>query len=419
LSPLTPFRRWLANLALVCGGVLAALLIAEIALRAAGVSFPIFYTPDAERGWALPAGTTGWYRDEGESYVRINSDGLHDRKHAKTKPPNTIRIAVLGDSFAEAMQVPRRENFCSVMEQELNHCDAFQEKTVEVINFGVGGYTTSQELITLRDHAWTYSPDIVVLALCWSNDVEENSRALDNFPYHPYFVYRGDSLVLDDSFRHDESYRIHSFFWSLIPNSRVIETVKRAKDLYIQDRVRKQFEKEYPALRALGGTTRPEEYEVYDPPASPAWKEAWRVTEGLIKLMHDEVTERGATFLVAIQDDDIQVYPDPAFRERARKALGSPDLFYPNQRFRAFFDREGIQYVDLGPPFQKNADEHHVFLHGFANTPPGLGHWNAAGQHLAGELIAQKICEDRKQESAPSGSRHEGSGGPPLAGTPR
>lgn len=369
-------------------------------------------TPDLlysrlERGWALPAGATGWFRDEGESYVRINSDGLIDREHTKAKPPNTVRIAVLGDSFTEAMQLPRRENFCSVMEQELNRCDAFKGKTVEVINFGVGGYTTSQELITLRDHAWAYSPDIVVLALCWGNDVEENSRALDNFPYRPYFVYRGNSLELDDSFRETRSYRIHSFVWKLIPDSRVVQVVKRVKDLIIQHRTISRFENQYPALSALGEMARPEEFAIYSPPASPAWKEAWRVTEGLVQRMHDEVTERGVSFLVAIQDDDMQVYPDPASREKARKAFGSPDLLYPNKRFEALCQRAGIQYMDLAPPFQKYADEHHVFLHGFANTPPGIGHWNSAGQRLAGMLIAQKICADQERKLSPASSRRE------------
>src|SRR2546426_8189504 len=43
----------------------------------------------------------GWYRKEGVSYVRINSDGLRDREHSKSKPADTVRVAVLGDSYSE------------------------------------------------------------------------------------------------------------------------------------------------------------------------------------------------------------------------------------------------------------------------------------------------------------------------------
>lgn len=71
---------------------------------------------DEARGYALRPGMEGWFRKEGESYVRINSDGLRDRQHTKAKPENTLRIAVLGDSYAEALQVPMEQAFWAVME---------------------------------------------------------------------------------------------------------------------------------------------------------------------------------------------------------------------------------------------------------------------------------------------------------------
>jgi len=53
-----------------------------------------------------------------------------------------------GNSWTEAMQVPMHQNFCAVLEHELSHCLG---RPVEVINFGVSGYSTAQEFITLRD----------------------------------------------------------------------------------------------------------------------------------------------------------------------------------------------------------------------------------------------------------------------------
>src|SRR5258705_6043099 len=83
-----------------------SLVVAEVGLRVLGYSYPVFYVPDEYRGYALRPGMQGWYRKEGESWVRINSDGLRDREHDKAKPGGTFRIAVLGDSYAEALQVP-------------------------------------------------------------------------------------------------------------------------------------------------------------------------------------------------------------------------------------------------------------------------------------------------------------------------
>src|SRR6266852_1417876 len=138
------------KLLLVLFGLLFGCLMSEIFLRIIGYSYPIFYTTDYYRGFALRPGIEGHYQREGESYVRINSDGLRDREHANVKPANIMRIAVLGDSFAEAMHVPMEQTFWSLIERKLEECHAYRGKHVEVMNFGVSGYGTAQELMTLR-----------------------------------------------------------------------------------------------------------------------------------------------------------------------------------------------------------------------------------------------------------------------------
>ena len=85
---------------------------------------------------------------EGEDYIRINSDGLRDRAHARD-PPQTLRIAIVGDSFSAAMQVPMEQTFWSILERELKDCPVIDQQNVEVINFGVDKYGTTQELLTL------------------------------------------------------------------------------------------------------------------------------------------------------------------------------------------------------------------------------------------------------------------------------
>ncbi len=389
-------KRSAENLSLILGGVFIGLLLVEGGLRIFGVSYPIFYTPDRDRGWALPAGASGWFREEGESFVRINSDGLIDREHAKAKPRNTVRIAVLGDSFTEAMQVPRETNYCSVLERGLPGCKALGGRNVEVINFGVGGYGTAQELLTLRHHVWDYAPDIVVLAVCWGNDVMENSHALDRFSYRPYFVYRNNRLVLDSSFRDSASYHLHATIWQLIPDSRVIQVVKRVKDSIIQSHQRALNQEKFPHLSQFRDFTRPEYAMLFREPTDPAWQEAWRVTEGLLVCVRDEVKGNGADLLVVTLDSHNQVFPDPLVRREFMKAYGTQDLFYPNLRIKALCEREGIKFLDLGQPFQDYADAHRVFLHGFKNTPKGYGHWNIEGHRLAGKLIAQKLCAEAK-----------------------
>src|SRR5258708_13621040 len=89
------------KLLLVTFGLLFGLLMTEVFLRVIGYSYPLFYTTDYYRGFALQPGVAGHYQREGESDVRINSDGLRDREHPRANQADTLRLAVLGDSFSE------------------------------------------------------------------------------------------------------------------------------------------------------------------------------------------------------------------------------------------------------------------------------------------------------------------------------
>src|SRR5262249_58104006 len=95
------------------------------------------------------------------------------------------RIAVLGDSFIEAVHVPYEQSVCAVLQQELaQHCSVAPRQQVEVLNFGMTAYGTAQELLTLREEVWRYAPDVVVLALFTGHDLSDNSAVLDSGSYN-------------------------------------------------------------------------------------------------------------------------------------------------------------------------------------------------------------------------------------------
>jgi hypothetical protein len=201
-------RRLFAKLLFFAAGLVFALLLAEVGLRVSGFSHFNPYIVDQELGYSLRPNAAGWWLKEGATYVTINSQGLRDREHTFAKPPDTIRIAVLGDSFAEALQVPMEKAFWTLMQPKVQDCSRANElkagsagPKVEILNFGVSGYSTARELILLRQRVWQYSPDIVLLLVTPRNDIRDNSRALDpNTDLGvPYFVYREGSLTLDDS----------------------------------------------------------------------------------------------------------------------------------------------------------------------------------------------------------------------------
>ncbi len=381
---------------LFLAGVVVALLIAEVGLRLSGFSHFNPYIVDRDVGFSLRPNAAGWWRKEGLTYVRINSQGLRDREHALAKPPDTIRIAVLGDSFAEAFQVPMENAFWAVMEKQLQGCSAPAGVKVEVLNFGVSGFSTARELITLRKRVWQYNPDIVLLLVTLHNDIRDNSRTLD--PYAntglPYFVYREGSLTLDDSlletrnrsivFRLRQTFIGKSFNW-LRDHLRLVGLIDSAREAY-QERGKPANTKEpLPGEPGLDD-------EVLRAPVTADWIEAWKITEGLIVQMRDEVKAKGAKFLVVTGSKGIQVNPDAAKREAYMKYLGLDTLFYSDLRIKTLGDREGLEVLTLAPALLDYAIRNQVLLHG-SGEKLGRGHWNETGHRVAGGLMAEKLCE--------------------------
>jgi len=408
-------RRRRARLLLVVGSVLFSLVVIEIGLRIYGFSYPDFYVVDEQRGYALKPGAEGWFRKEGEAYIRINSDGLRDREHIKLKPPNTLRIAVLGDSYTEALQVPFENSFCAVLERNLRECSVSPGREVEVINFGVGGYGTAQEFITLREHVWGYSPDIVLLAVTTQNDVTENSAKLRNRVQAPYYVYRDGKLVLDESFKNSKGFRLRQSPLNRIAtwisdHSRVVQAVSEGsrglRILWQTRRARSNPSAALPQANPSAGSPQGKsppgdlvaksaelgiDNLIYLEPNDAAWNEAWQVTEGLILAMRDEVKSKDAKLLVVTLSNGPQVLPDSRARELFMQRFGVKDLFYPDHRIETLGQREGFPVITLAPEFQAYAQQHNVFLHGFGEDV-GNGHWNQVGHRVGGELVAQKIC---------------------------
>jgi hypothetical protein len=397
------------NLGLILGSLFMGVVIGEVGLRVAGVegypkigafvdSAPTrFHTSDPDLGWTLKPGVSGEWKGEGASFVQVNSEGLRDREHTKAKPPNTLRIAVLGDSFTEAIHVPVEQTFWSKLERKLGNCEAVKgRKKVEVINFGIQGYGTAQELIMLRKKVWDYNPDIVVLAFFIGNDVINNSPQLEYDHYRPFFRYDANGkLVADMSFRNlapiDRNKRAVSFVdrmpsW-LVNNSRILQVIKKV-DL---DLKKGQLSEDFTVLSTKN----------LKEPQDAAWKDAWRVTEGLIVKMHNEVVQKKADFLLVTIGDPIQVDRDPAKRKKFMQEYNIQDLFYPDRRLEKLGAREGFRVLNLAEQFQGDTEKYQVCAHGFDNSVPCGGHWNELGHRLASILIDRNLCANLKLSQAP------------------
>ncbi|MGH9968960.1 MAG: SGNH/GDSL hydrolase family protein [Pyrinomonadaceae bacterium] len=387
-------------------GILVGLLIAELCLRLSGFTYFNPYMVDVDVGYSLRPGVEGWWQREGLTYVKINNQGFRDREHTIEKPPGSLRIAILGDSFAEAFQVPLEKAFWSVMERKLQECPQAKKRKVEILNFGISTFSTARELILLQKRVWQYSPDVIVLLVTTGNDIRDNSPTLNKYAGLPlpYFVFREGKLTLDDSllaarnrsfaFRLRQSFVGKSFSW-LQNNVRLVGLIYTFREAYQSSRT---FDlQQQQAGNKVLGIEPGLDNEVFRDLVSGDWNDAWRVTEGLILEMRDEVQAKRAKFLVVTGSMGIQVYPDAEARQEYMERMGIRSLFSPDYRIKSLGEREGFRVLNLAPLLQDYASRQRAFLHG-AGNPKGLGHWNELGHQLAGELIAQEVCTGSFEE---------------------
>lgn len=182
----------LKKLSLSAVSVLLTLIAIEIGLRLYGYN-PLRYSrmrefamrpsvnPDLK--YELTPGASGrvWGTD-----LKINSQGFRGPEPSSSL--STHRVIVLGDSIAFGNNLPLEETLSFQLQQRL----ISQGRDVEILNFGVGGYDTLQEVSLLETRGLKYHPDLVVVTYCL-NDISIASVNADSLqrmqPAHTYVLY--------------------------------------------------------------------------------------------------------------------------------------------------------------------------------------------------------------------------------------
>ncbi len=103
--------------------------------------------------------------------VRTNRWGARGAQEITVeKPPHTIRIACLGDSFTFGWGLPENETYPRVLETLIRR--RFPSMSIQVHNWGVPAYNTAQEVLLFKEKVRNFHYDIVVLGFM-ENDVGE------------------------------------------------------------------------------------------------------------------------------------------------------------------------------------------------------------------------------------------------------
>lgn len=332
------FARALRGVALAAGGALAGLLLAEGLARVLlpkgekQIALLRMRAPDLQMDAATDLRRPGynpflqrrpnseWICD-GHSPERMNNEGFRDRDFREAKTPGVLRLAVLGDSFAEGWMAAREAAFPRVAERLLG-------PSFEVYNFSCANRSPVRYLALYDRIVRKYRPDAVALCL-YRNDLAEDEAL------RPYVTFdaRGvpSSFDYERYFRHTPRMpqtkwekRFDRWQWRLCQGSR----------LYPYAAVWLTVDPEF-RRRTLAA-----------PPASQI-APLWKMTSEYLLTLKGLVEEDGARFLLALPPDleDFtspqplrahalrwaEQHDVPFFRGDAFLARKTPEAFYlPN-----------------------------------------------------------------------------------------
>jgi len=367
-------RRLLAPAALLLLSVVVALCLVEAGLRSAHygegnlIHLEKFVEYDPGLGWRHKRNFSAEFiNDETHTTLRYNAQGWRGAESPYSKPPNVFRILVLGGSFIDGYSVQVQDRLTEVLESNLG-------PRFEVINLGVVGYGTDQDLLVLEQDGLRYQPDLVVLAFSYNDVWRNGSRYFANSARRvqkPLFVAGEDESVTLTN----------------VPVPPPVPTTQERFKLY---QLIRTVVKGTPLLHGVAikagvadapGLVWGEEFPVYRRTENATFAKSWAVTQALLRKMKQESQQRGIGFVVFYIPARIELSPE----EWSSAHL--PAEYDPGKvvsRLSTICREEDIPLIDPSSRFQEAAKQGPLFyLH---DT-----HWNPAGHRLAAGILAEYV----------------------------
>lgn len=395
-------RLSLQKLLIVFGSTFFSLLMAELCLRSLHPLNEINrYSWHPDLGHTRPPNKAGYYTtSEFNTYLSFNESGFRQSKPTSQALSNTFRVAFIGDSYVEGAQVAEEKVMSSVF-QSLGEQSGFNCGNLEVRNFGISGYGTTQEYILLRKILSSYHPDLVILMFLPANDIKNNSIVLEQSSndyataYRPYFSHVGkDWKLVPPSSQTALKYEGNILAWmrqhialihttyDVLSNTSFLSSTMLRLGLISQARFDAQH-------------NIPIDFQVYNPLVNKDWQFAWDATFHSLKEIQTLLKAHHIPWLVGIIPNKEQIYSShwteliaqyPEMRDKHW------DLQFPNRVLSQFLKSEDINFIDLKDALQSARDSPGSEMLYF----PMDGHFTEYGQRKAGEAVFNFASSEKK-----------------------
>ena len=148
------------------------MFVLDVFMSIGGVSRKSEVSYNTELGKELMPNYNFIWFTEGFAMGSVNKFGYLGPDYASKKPKETKRIALLGDSYIEGVQVFERNHFRGILEEKLNA----NQDSVQVLNFGRSNFNFSNMYAYHQLKVSKYNPDLVLYFVSqedlWINETD-------------------------------------------------------------------------------------------------------------------------------------------------------------------------------------------------------------------------------------------------------
>lgn len=396
------FALWLVALA----STGSALLVAEVLLRTlrpeAQQLFLVQSLHESERGkfsvydevlgWTGKPNVDGTYDEiDCHHHVQQNSYGFRgpgfpiERTAAR-------RVVVLGDSFVWGLGVEEDELFTTLLMRN-------SHEPLEVINLGVSGYGTDQELLLWTRLGQRFRPDLVLLLVTPWTDLYDNLSG-ERYAYPKPFFHWNDAqneleLLNVPVPRRAQAWEVDTFgpvapfeesIWlRWLPRSALASNAAYA--LAHVPSVRHAMELAGIVVPRQPGNAWEDHFFEQSPDAETS--EGWMLMGQLLSAFAASVRQTGAALAVVIVPTPLQVYPElwSVFEQTHPRPVDNPlDPQLPARLLTEMCYQRGIRVIDLQPALAA-AGRSEPYLYFKWNM-----HWTALGHRVVAAALQQELA---------------------------
>jgi hypothetical protein len=308
------------------------------------------------------------------SHIKTNEMGM---RITPTIQNQQMKISLLGDSFLHGLTVPDSFHLATKLSR-------FTQS--EVLNGGVSGYGTYQELLLWRKLMKPKKPAITILFFFLENDIKDNQCALakaDGQVYSPCCEVKNGTIKPVNNFEKRTNTNEGFINW-FKKNCFTYRAVKNLLKSNNNNTTGEDFFKE-PSFA----------YNVYRPNFDKKWEDGWEITEWCLASLKKECDEIGSKLLIVNVPGPVQWSYN--WKKEISKQIQDDylpkdlNLQYAQNRYQRILNKNNIESLDLTPYFINYRNHYKL-------SEPVFGwccdsHWNPIGHHLVAEKVTNHLIE--------------------------